>query len=441
MLGFFESQDELYWNVTGLGWEFPIDHASATVSFAFDLPPDSVGVEAYTGGSGERGEDYTAHVDDAGHARFETRAPLGLHEGLTIVVSWPKGYVDEPGFLAKAGWLLSDNANLLAGIAGLLLVIAYYVPAWRKHGRDPAEGVLVTRYEPPDGFSPASLRYIEKMGYDDKAMTAAVVNLAVKGYLRIDKDDDTHTLARTDPGANPPQLAAGEKALLDGLFRDGDTAVLDNDNHELLGAARAGHRASLKRDYANRYFRTNGALNLPAVLVAIATAIIALYAGSGATPVVIGVLIAMGIVIVVFAVLMRRPTGIGRKVLDETAGFRDYLEIAEKDEMSLRNPPQKTPELFERYLPFALALGVDQEWSERFAGVFADLQRTRGTPYHPAWYTGSWNSRNLHAATAGLTSGLGSAISSSVKAPGSSSGSGGGGSSGGGGGGGGGGGW
>jgi uncharacterized membrane protein len=279
------------------------------------------------------------------------------------------------------------------------------------------------------------------MGYDDKAMTAAVVNLAVKGYLRIDKDGDTHVLARRDPGANPPPLAAGEKTLLDGLFRDGDTVELDNDNHELLGAARAAHRSSLKRDYANRYFRTNGALNLPAILVAIVTAIIALNAGSGATPVVIGVLLIMGIVIVVFAVLMRRPTGIGRKVLDEAAGFRDYLEIAEKDEMNLRNPPQKTPELFERYLPFALALGVDQEWSERFAGVFADLEQRRGTPYHPAWYGGSWNTRNLHGATAGLTGGLSSAISASVQAPGSSSGSGGGGFSGGGGGGGGGGGW
>lgn len=108
--------------------------------------------------------------------------------------------------------------------------------------------------------------------------------------------------------------------------------------------------------------------------------------------------------------------------------------------MNLRNPPALTPELFERYLPFALALGVDQQWSERFAAAMAGLRKPGGTAYHPAWYSGTWNARNFSAATTTLTSSLGSAISSSVKAPGSSSGSGGG-FSGGGGGGGGGGGW
>lgn len=56
MLGFFDTRDELYWNVTGLGWEFPIDHASATVSFDFSLPPGSLGVDAFTGSFGEQGD-------------------------------------------------------------------------------------------------------------------------------------------------------------------------------------------------------------------------------------------------------------------------------------------------------------------------------------------------------------------------------------------------
>ena len=60
----------------------------------------------------------------------------------------------------------------------------------------------------------------------------------------------------------------------------------------------------------------------------------------------------------------------GRKLLDEMSGFREYLEIAEKDEMNLRNPPERTPLLFETYLPFALAMGVEQVWAERFAKVF-----------------------------------------------------------------------
>lgn len=440
MLGFFEDSDELYWNVTGLGWEFPIDRASATVSFDFTVPEAALGLDAWTGRYGEQGRDYRAS-SAGGRTHFETTAPLGPNEGLTILVNWPKGHVAEPGALQKTGSLLSDNANVLVALLGLAAMFVYYVPTWRKYGRDPEAGLVVTRYEPPEGFSPASLRYIQKMSYDDETMTAAVINLAVKGYLRIDRDGDEHALRRLASAAGRPALAPGEKQLLAALFRDGDRVVLENGNHELLGAARSRHRGSLKKEFASRYFVTNGAMNLPAILVAIAAAVIAVNAGSGPTPVVVGVLLAMAAVIVVFAVLMKRPTGLGRKLLDQVAGFRDYLEIAEKDEMNLRNPPQLTPALFERYLPFALALGVEQQWSERFAAVLARLRDPERATYHPAWYSGAWNPRDFGAATSALTSGLGDAISSSVRAPGSSSGSGGGGFSGGGGGGGGGGGW
>jgi hypothetical protein len=279
------------------------------------------------------------------------------------------------------------------------------------------------------------------MHYDDKTMTAAVVNLAVKGYLRIRRNNDVHVLEKIDDSAARPPLAAGERELREAIFSAGPVIELDNSNHEVLGKARSRHRASLKRDYANRYFRTNGAMNLPAVLIAIASGLVAVNVASGPSLAVLGIVVAMAAVIVVFAILMKQPTGIGRKVLDEMEGFREYLEIAEKDEMNLRNPPEKTPALFERYLPFSLALGVEQEWAERFAGLFASLRGPDGTPYHPTWYQGSWSGFDTASATSTLASDLGGAISSSVSAPGSSSGGGGGGFSGGGGGGGGGGGW
>lgn len=131
----------------------------------------------------------------------------------------------------------------------------------------------------------------------------------------------------------------------------------------------------------------------------------------------------------------------GRKLLDEMMGFSDYLEIAEKEELNLRNPPEKTPALFETLLPYALALGVEQTWSEKFAGVLAAVRNPDGSAYSPSWYSGSWNTANLSKTTSNLSSGLNSALGSSVSPPGSSSGGGGGGFSGGGGGGGGGGGW
>jgi hypothetical protein len=451
MLGFFEGHDELYWNVTGTDWAFPIDSASATVAFGFDIPTVEMTVEGYTGRFGSNARDYSARIDGSGRAEIQANNPLPALNGLTVVVGWPKGYTEEPSGMQRAGWLLSDNANLLVALLGLVILWAYYIPVWRHFGKDPDDGVLVTRYEPPQGFSPASLRYIRQMYYDDKTMTAAVVNLAVKGYLRIDleegadgflgigKEEDKYSLVKTRPEGNAPQMAAGEQELYDSLFSSGQVIVLENENHEELGEAKSAHKKSLKEDYKKHYFKTNGLLNIPAILVVIISTVIALLAGPSAF--VILTIIMMFVTMVLFATIMKRPTIRGRNLLDEILGFKDYLEVAEKDELNLRNPPEKTPELFETYLPFALALGVDQLWAEKFASVLAAVQQTDGTTYQPRWYNGSFNTMDLSQTTSQLSSSLNTAISSSVTPPGSSSGGGGGGFSGGGGGGGGGGGW
>lgn len=441
MLGFFEARDELYWNVTGLDSAFPIDRASATVRLDFEIDGADIGVDAFTGVYGATGRDYRASTKSEGIAEFETTQTLHPGEGLSIVVNWPKGLVAAPTGWQRLGWLLSDNRNLLAALGGLLALLTYYVPVWWHFGRDPAPGVIFPRYEPPADFSPASLRYIDNMRYDNTVMTAAVVNLAVKGYLLITESDGVYTLRKTPAGPDRPPLAAGEAALYEGLFRGGSFALLDNSQHELLGAARAAHSKSLKRDYINRYFRTNGAMNLPGILIGIVFATIALGIGDGPSPAVIGVIVAMIVAAIVFAVILKQPTAAGRKLLDDLAGFKEYLEIAEKDEMNLRNPPQKTPQLFEKYLPFALAIGVEQRWAEKFASVLSGIGAGKSAGYRPSWYYGTWNSMDITANTAILSSSLGSSISSSVTPPGSSSGSGGGGFSGGGGGGGGTGGW
>ncbi len=320
-------------------------------------------------------------------------------------------------------------------------MLAYAFPVWSRYGKDPEEGVLVTRYEPPQGFSPASLRYIRQMYYDDKTMTAAILSLAVKGYLRINDLGSKHTLFRLEPGAGAPPLATGEAELYAALFKDGKRVVLEQDNHALLGAARAAHRASLVKDYKKHYFRLNVLLSIPSMLIALVATGLAVLVGGRISLTLIAVIVTMLLTVAFFGVIMRRPTARGRKVLDEMLGFRDYLEVAEKDEMNLRNPPQKTPQLFEAYLPFALALGVEQVWAEKFAGVLESIRGPDGRGYQPSWYSGSWNGASISRNIGSVSSGLGSAISSSVTPPGSSSGGGGGGFSGGGGGGGGGGGW
>ena len=441
MLGFFDGHDELYWNVTGNEWAFPIDKATATVRLEFDAPRDALALDGYTGRLGSNAQEYGRFVDGVGDVHFQADKPLPVAHGLTIVVGWPKGYVEEPSTFDRARWVLADNANLLVVTGGLALLFLYYIPLWHRHGRDPEEGVIVTRYTPPSGFSPASLRYIRQMYYDNKVMTAAIVNLAVKGYLEIEKSGDKHTLRKAGRGTLKPAMAPGEQELFSAIFSEGDVVVLENENHEVLGKARSEHRESLKKDYKEHYFRTNGWLNLPAVIFVVLVLVVALNTGRGATIPVIAIGVLSLLTVVFFAIIMKRPTIRGRQLLDEMLGFKDYLEIAEKDELNLRNPPQKTPALFETMLPYALALGVEQAWSEKFAAMLASIRNPDGSGYSPTWYNGHWSTSNLMSSTNSLTGGLNSAVSSAVTPPGSSSGGGGGGFSGGGGGGGGGGGW
>jgi uncharacterized membrane protein len=158
----------------------------------------------------------------------------------------------------------------------------------------------------------------------------------------------------------------------------------------------------------------------------------------------IAVSVVLGGIIVLhllFFHLLKAPTVQGRQIMDKIEGFKMYLSVAEKERLEKLHPPEKTPALFEKYLPYAFALDVENEWSEQFAEVLAQAA-TAEQGYTPTWYSGrSWNSQNLGGFSAGLGTGLAASIAAAATPPSSSSGSGGGGSSGGGGGGGGGGGW
>ena len=112
----------------------------------------------------------------------------------------------------------------------------------------------------------------------------------------------------------------------------------------------------------------------------------------------VGTAIVLGIINVIFYQLLRAPTEMGQKLLDQIEGFRLYLSTAEEDRLKVLHPPEKTPELFERYLPYALALDCENEWNAKFAAVLAAAAVAGATA--PAWYSGRhWDSgrtRRLH---------------------------------------------
>jgi uncharacterized membrane protein YgcG len=454
-LGFFADHDELYWNVTGVGWDFPIDHVTGEVQLPAGIPADAVRLDGYTGRMGATGKHYRAVMDD-GRPVFETTAPLGPREGLTILVTWPKGHVAAPGEVARVGYFLRDNRPLTYGALGLLAVLGYYVFIWTRVGRDPPRGVVIPRYRPPADESPASMRYLLGMRYDNRCFVAGILSLAVKDYLVIEQEagglfkKGGYILHRKH--GSHTSLAPDEHALLRTLFGGGDSLELDDKNHTILQGAKNSHEAQLKRKYRKSFFHVNGGWHFLGVALSLAVVGIAILAqaawgGYGVewfvfTP---GGLATVAVALVglvangAFGRLLKAPTPAGRTRMDEIEGFRLYLSVADGDELELAGAPRKTPGLFETYLPFALALGVSQAWSEKFATVFL-TQAAAG--YTPDWYNGDrFDANDLGTFSSSLSSSFDSAVSSASTPPGSSSGGGGGGSSGGGGGGGGGGGW
>jgi uncharacterized membrane protein YgcG len=502
-IGRFKDYDELYWNATGNGWIFPIDAAAARIRL-----PAAVKLgqrAAYTGLQGSTASDAEVVEEKPGEILFRTTKPLEPYEGLTVAVAFPKGVVAEPPPSSRAAAWLADNGPPLVGLLGLIGLCAFYYVAWTRAGRNPRAGTVVPIFSPPDQLSPPAMRYVTKMGADNRAFAAALVDMGVKGHIRLVEEDggwfarDKTRLERL-AGANalPPE----EEAALRELAQTGESIVMEQKNHTKFSSAKSSLSDVLKERFEGKLFKRNYGWAAAGLLLFFAALWLACAAVVAATSsadiwqvgvvlgsllaaallwlafhdsavgkcllsivalVALGIASALGLPIVgealnsgwwlpillpVLAVPLvvsafwwiPAPTREGRTVLDHIAGFKQYLSITERERLDRMTAPEDTPQVFEKYLPYAIALGVENRWAERFAGVLAAAAASGQQGF--AWYAGSnspWDNPTGFADTVG--SSLSSTISSASTAPGSSSGSGGGGSSGGGGGGGGGGGW
>jgi uncharacterized membrane protein YgcG len=503
-IGRFEGFDELYWNATGNGWQFPIDSAEARIRLPGEARFGQRSV--YTGPSGSTRADAEVVAESPGDIRFRTTRPLAACEGMTVAVAFPKGIVGDPAAASRAMWWLSDFGPPIVGGLGLLGLLGFYFSAWKRAGRNPRAGTVVPLFSPPDGLSPAGMRFVTRMGVDDRAFAAALVDMGVRGHIRMVEEDGgwfSGDKTRIERLSASSELPPEEQAALSELAQSGGSILMDKKNHSKFAAAKNSLSEVLKTQFEDRMFRRNwgwaltglvlfvGALWLTAAAVAAAvngaamwqvgvtvgcilfaaivaallqsssavgkclltlagfvTAAGALAAGlpiigealnSGWLLPLVLPLLALPLVVSAFF-WIAAPTREGRTVLDRIAGFKQYLSITERERLDRMTAPEDTPAIFERFLPYAIALGVENRWADRFSGVLAAAaaQGQQGL----GWYSGShspWESPGRFAETVG--SSLSSAISSASTAPGSSSGSGGGGSSGGGGGGGGGGGW
>lgn len=439
-LGFFPDRDELYWNVNGNGWSFGMDRISADVTLPAAVPADKLQLEAYTGLQGERGRDYEAAARDGG-ARFSTTRSMGAHYGLTIVVAFPKGVVEEPGAARRAGWWFGDNKGGAAGIGALVLLVAFLWWRWTLVGRDPRAGPTFPRYVAPPGLGPAAVRFIHRMGYDAKCLAAGLVGLGARGFLKIRQAGDAYLVERT--GKEPAEWLPGERTLAALLpSRAGTPVTLSKEHNQAVQTVSGLMARELAVLYQERLFSRNRGSHAAGIGIGILGAV-AMFMLDAPTAVAAPVIILMVAAVLFFGKVLPAYSVEGRKLEDAIVGLRQYLSIAEKDDLARLQAPPQTPEEFTKFLPYAVALDVEEAWTRRFTAILgaAAVAAAAGEFYSSG--SGSGFSGSGLASSLG---GLGDAVSAASTPPGSSSGlsgggGGGGGSSGGGGGGGGGSGW
>jgi uncharacterized membrane protein len=382
---FFKDYDEFYWNVTGNDWPVPIDHASATVHFP-EAAAGSLRAQAFTGVYGSSERDATAKVEGA-QAEFSTNNPLPMRGGMTVDVYIPKDILKEPGAFTWFLWFLGSNPVVFLPVvtAAVMFVL------WWFKGRDPDPGVSVApMYEPPPGISPAEAGTLLDDSIHPRDITSTMVDLAVRGYIKIEEVADkglmfTHKdyifhLLKPMADITDKSLAPHERVMLENVFQGGQqTRLSDLKNRfytavpiireDIMSALRNKGLYLLDPESANGYS------------IAAAGAIIAAFAAFQYTgwvnffnsiPLMVVSLLISAVIWWLFARVMTAKTVKGGRVRVAVLGFQEFMNRVDAEQLKVMPPTT-----FEKYLPYAMALGVEHHWAQAFSGIVKDP---------PNWY-------------------------------------------------------
>jgi len=432
-LRFFDDHDELYWNVTGDQWPYPIRVARATVALPGRLV--NVRANAFTGAFGSRERAAAITIDGARHepddafapagespppdrgghvVEVEATRPLGIREGLSLAVAWNPGGLERPSaawqrWTQFTAWL-SHRGPALALLGVPLAAFAWLLRQWSRVGRDPPEGPIVVQYEPPPGLGAPEVGTLVDNRPDNRDLIAGLVDAAVHGAIRIREQGRqgrfgpvVHRFELLVPEREWPslRLSPSSVALLRGVFEaaaagergaDGVVAtVATTDLEERFYSKLPGIKTAIFGDLIARRFyaerpdevvsRYVGAGIGAGVVVAAAGLFLLTPRNGGGDAFSMGLPILAGIatvaVIAGFGLVMPARTVAGAKARAAIRGFQEFLSRVESHRLATL---PLTPELFERYLPYAIALGVEKRW----AGAFATIVKEP-----PRWYVGT----------------------------------------------------
>ena len=210
---------------------------------------------------------------------FRTTKPLPPFNGLTVAAAWDKGLVAAPSAGQKAQRLLQDNVALLVALVGLAAVVGYFALVWTAVGRDPPKGTIIPLFGPPAGMSAAGVRYVDQMGFDNRAFAAAIIELGVNGHIKLRETSKDNTQVQRRQGGKP--IGRAEQAMENKLFGSDNSLLLTQTNHERISKARDTLQENLTASYSG-YFSTNFGWSILGWLLAI-VAVVALAIAIGST--------------------------------------------------------------------------------------------------------------------------------------------------------------
>jgi len=443
---FFNDHDELYWNVTGNYWKAPIKEASATVSLTTKNKSKNLMAAGYEGSYGSREECSYETYENSG--KFFTKRNLNIGEGLTIAFGWDKRLVFPPSSLKKFLWAINPRENWVFLLPIFSLI--FMANRWYRKGRDPKVRESVTvMYEPPKfdnkPLTPAEVGTLIDEKLDPRDITSTIVGLAVKGYIKIEETkkegmifDKTDYYLRKVRGPDV-DTSPFERELMERLVPGGTPGILiSNLKNKFYTNLPALKKALYGELIRKKYFlsspekvRNSYIVSGIIILVFAVIAFALLVPGSGVKSFIAGIL--TGTPVLAFARFMPVKTRAGASAYMDILGFQEFMNRAEKDRLERIGDKN----LFSKFLPYAIALDVADNWANAFEGIYQEPPDWFVSPvgfrtFSPYAFAHSLNS---------VTSNLSSAMFSAPRSSGGGGGLGGGGFSGGGFGGGGGGSW
>jgi len=391
-----ENQDEFYWNVTGNGWEVPIEKSSATIHFPEDINPDIWKFGCFTGTLGSQQKECSFEATSTKSVEFKSRWELPARNGLTIVAGFPKNIIKQP--TASENFYLALQHNLLIYVFLLipLLAFIFLFVLWFLKGRDPqGNGTIIPFYGPPNNLTPVELGALVDEKADPKDVSSSIIDLAVRGYIKIreierrslfglfkNNPDYELTLLRKDDA-----MPKAEKNIFEAIFPASATSgnhevklsELQNSFPQKLNSIKEGiYNDLVQKGYfpkspqrvRNTYLFIGAIAGFLGIILFVND-----FGVIGA-----GSMLLTGGLIAIFGYFMPRKTIKGVDAYEKILGLKEYLTVAEKDRIKFHNAPEKRPQHFEKLLPYAMVLGVEREWAKQFEGIYT---------HPPTWYEGS----------------------------------------------------